>query len=92
MPPAEPFPSGTHHTLGPPVSNATLIAMGPYRMARLPWYIVTLGCPSETGEFTEWAHKATVDPNAMGLDNDWFRIVSDDTAVLDDPKWAFWPS
>ncbi|KAG1748254.1 uncharacterized protein EDB91DRAFT_1334529 [Suillus paluster] len=29
--------------------------MGRHRVARLYWYIVTPGCPSETGEFTEGA-------------------------------------
>ncbi|KAG2105030.1 uncharacterized protein F5147DRAFT_654225 [Suillus discolor] len=36
--------------------HGTIIAMGPHGMARPYWYIVTLGCPSETGEFTEGAH------------------------------------
>jgi hypothetical protein len=34
----------------PEVNEATVpIAMGPHGMVRLHWYIVTLGCPSETG-------------------------------------------
>ncbi|KAG1746759.1 uncharacterized protein EDB91DRAFT_1335127 [Suillus paluster] len=32
--------------------------MGRHQVARLYWYIVTPGCPSETGEFTEGAHEA----------------------------------
>ena len=55
IPLAQPFPSGTHHTLGPLLYNGTIITFGPCRMARPSGYIVTLGWPSETGEFTEWA-------------------------------------
>ena len=55
IPLAHPFPSGTHHTLGPLLYDATIITLGPCRMARPTGYIVTLGWLSETGEFTEWA-------------------------------------
>src|SRR5882757_7161178 len=58
IPLAQPLPSGTHHTLGPLLYNATIITIGPRRMARPSGYIVTLGWPSEMGEFTEWAHSA----------------------------------
>src|SRR5882757_7716214 len=34
---------------GPLVYIATIFPMGPHGMARLPWYIVNLGWPSETG-------------------------------------------
>ncbi|KAG0703277.1 hypothetical protein DFH29DRAFT_874538 [Suillus ampliporus] len=47
-PPAHPFASGTHHTLGPLIYHGTMIAMGPHGMAHLYRYIVTLGCPSKT--------------------------------------------
>jgi hypothetical protein len=39
-----------------PQHEVTIITMGPCRMARPSRYIVTLGWPSETDEFTEWAH------------------------------------
>ncbi|KAG1720332.1 major facilitator superfamily domain-containing protein [Suillus paluster] len=32
--------------------------MGLHQVTRLYWYIVTPGCPSETGEFTEGAHQS----------------------------------
>jgi hypothetical protein len=57
IPLAQPFPSGTHHILGPLLYNATIITIGPRRMARPSGYIVTLGWPSEMDEFTEWALK-----------------------------------
>ena len=50
IPLAQPLPSGTHHTLGPLLYNATIITIGPHRMARPSGYIVNLGWPSETGQ------------------------------------------
>jgi len=40
---------GLQLSLGPLVYHGTIIAMGPHGMAHLQWYIVMLGCPSETG-------------------------------------------
>jgi hypothetical protein len=78
IPPAHPVASGTHHprptrlhqvhtTLGPLVYHGTIIAMGPHGLARLYWYIVTLGCPSHTGEFTEGALVSSDVPARLGL-------------------------
>jgi hypothetical protein len=44
---------GYTSSLSPLLYQGTIAAMGPHGLAHLKWYIVTLSCPSETGEFTE---------------------------------------
>ncbi|KAG1769729.1 hypothetical protein EV702DRAFT_1049606 [Suillus placidus] len=44
-----------HNTLSPPIYHGTIIVMGPHGLACLHWYIVTLSCLSQMGEFTEGA-------------------------------------
>jgi len=46
---------GYTSSLGPLLYQGTIATMGPHGLAHLKWYIITLSCPSETGEFTEWA-------------------------------------